>query len=190
VPAPASLRQVGDAPPPSIGDDFQDLRLLRPSKKLMTFARKTERKPSFMVTILQVVPRLDAGGAYWATIEIVQALYVLANAPGSHAGGRRTMRWARPGGEIVTLRWRANAFTYSPISPHHQADQGTHNVDWCTREAARGLEARSCGAAHGKPFVTPPITESMARSALQGPPKPVSWRRAPAFPPIPDTPSP
>jgi glycosyltransferase involved in cell wall biosynthesis len=56
------------------------------------------------VTILQVVPRLDAGGSELATIEIVQAL----SRAGAHAlvateGGRMAEEVSKAGGEIVTL---------------------------------------------------------------------------------------
>jgi glycosyltransferase involved in cell wall biosynthesis len=57
-----------------------------------------------MVTILQVVPRLDAGGSELATIEIAQALSrVGARALVATEGGSMAEEIARAGGEIVTL---------------------------------------------------------------------------------------
>ena len=57
-----------------------------------------------MVTILQVVPRLDAGGSELATIEIAQALSrVDARALVATEGGGMAEEVARVGGEIVTL---------------------------------------------------------------------------------------
>ncbi|HVQ11770.1 MAG TPA: glycosyltransferase family 4 protein [Methyloceanibacter sp.] len=57
-----------------------------------------------MVTILQVVPRLDAGGSELATIEIAQALArVGARALVATEGGHMADEVARAGGEIVTL---------------------------------------------------------------------------------------
>ncbi|MGC2410919.1 MAG: glycosyltransferase family 4 protein [Methyloceanibacter sp.] len=57
-----------------------------------------------MVTILQVVPRLDAGGSELATVEIAQAL-VRAGATALVAteGGRMAPEIAAAGGEIVAL---------------------------------------------------------------------------------------
>ncbi len=71
----------------------------------MTFRRAIrEAKPSFMVTILQVVPRLDAGGSELATIEIAQALSrVGARALVATEGGRMEDEVGKAGGEIVTL---------------------------------------------------------------------------------------
>jgi glycosyltransferase involved in cell wall biosynthesis len=57
-----------------------------------------------MVTILQVVPRLDAGGSELATIEIAQALSRAgARALVATEGGGLAEEVARAGGEIVTL---------------------------------------------------------------------------------------
>jgi glycosyltransferase involved in cell wall biosynthesis len=57
-----------------------------------------------MVTILQVVPRLDAGGSELATIEITQALSrVGATALVATEGGRMASEIGKVGGEIVTL---------------------------------------------------------------------------------------
>lgn len=57
-----------------------------------------------MVTILQVVPRLDAGGSELATIEIAQALSsVGARALVATEGGGMAEEVAFAGGEIVTL---------------------------------------------------------------------------------------
>jgi len=59
---------------------------------------------SFMVTILQVVPRLDAGGSELATIEIAQALSRAgASALVATEGGRMADEVGKAGGEIVTL---------------------------------------------------------------------------------------
>ena len=57
-----------------------------------------------MVTILQVVPRLDTGGSEMATIEIAQAL-VRAGAQALVAteGGHMAEEVTKAGGEIVTL---------------------------------------------------------------------------------------
>src|SRR6476659_10637252 len=57
-----------------------------------------------MVTILQVVPRLDAGGSEFATIEIAQALSRAgASALVATEGGRIEDEVGKAGGEIVTL---------------------------------------------------------------------------------------
>jgi glycosyltransferase involved in cell wall biosynthesis len=57
-----------------------------------------------MVTILQVVPRLDAGGSELATIEIAQALSRAgARALIATEGGRMAGEVGKAGGEIVTL---------------------------------------------------------------------------------------
>ena len=57
-----------------------------------------------MVTILQVVPRLDAGGSELATIEIAQALSRAgASALVATEGGRMEEEVGKAGGEIVTL---------------------------------------------------------------------------------------
>jgi glycosyltransferase involved in cell wall biosynthesis len=57
-----------------------------------------------MVTILQVVPRLDAGGSELATIEIAQALSRAgARAIVATEGGGMAEEVARAGGEVVTL---------------------------------------------------------------------------------------
>lgn len=57
-----------------------------------------------MVTILQVVPRLDAGGSELATVEIAQALSrVGARALVATEGGGMVEEVAFAGGEIVTL---------------------------------------------------------------------------------------
>ena len=57
-----------------------------------------------MVTILQVVPRLDAGGSELATLEIAQALRRAgARALVATEGGRLARAIEKAGGEIVTL---------------------------------------------------------------------------------------
>src|SRR6476659_6530662 len=57
-----------------------------------------------MVTILQVVPRLDAGGSELATIEIAQALSRAgASALVATEGGRMADEVSKAGGEIVAL---------------------------------------------------------------------------------------
>ena len=57
-----------------------------------------------MVTILQVVPRLDAGGSELATIEVTQALSRAgAIALVATEGGRMAGEIGKSGGEIVTL---------------------------------------------------------------------------------------
>jgi glycosyltransferase involved in cell wall biosynthesis len=57
-----------------------------------------------MVTVLQVVPRLDAGGSELATIEIAQALSrVGARALVATEGGAMAEEVTRAGGEIMTL---------------------------------------------------------------------------------------
>ncbi|HUT47707.1 MAG TPA: glycosyltransferase, partial [Alphaproteobacteria bacterium] len=57
-----------------------------------------------MVTILQVVPRLDAGGSELATIEIAAALTRAgATALVATEGGRMAPEIAAAGGEIVDL---------------------------------------------------------------------------------------
>src|SRR4029450_8035760 len=56
------------------------------------------------VTILQVVPRLDAGGSEQAAVEIAQALTSAgASALVATAGGRLATAIADAGGEIVPL---------------------------------------------------------------------------------------
>jgi glycosyltransferase involved in cell wall biosynthesis len=57
-----------------------------------------------MVTILQVVPRLDAGGSELATVEIAEALGIAgAKALVATGGGRMAKDVAAAGGEIVRL---------------------------------------------------------------------------------------
>jgi glycosyltransferase involved in cell wall biosynthesis len=57
-----------------------------------------------MVTILQVVPRLDAGGSELATLEVAQALVSAgASALVATEGGRMTAEIEKAGGEIVPL---------------------------------------------------------------------------------------
>jgi glycosyltransferase involved in cell wall biosynthesis len=57
-----------------------------------------------MVTILQVVPRLDAGGSELATVEIAEALGIAgAKALVATEGGRMAEDITAAGGEIVTL---------------------------------------------------------------------------------------
>jgi glycosyltransferase involved in cell wall biosynthesis len=57
-----------------------------------------------MVTILQVVPRLDAGGSELATVEIAEALGIAgAKALVATEGGRMAEDVAAAGGEIVSL---------------------------------------------------------------------------------------
>src|SRR5262245_16613934 len=57
-----------------------------------------------MVTILQVVPRLDAGGSELATIEIAQALSRAGARPlVASEGGRMAEEVTKADGEVVTL---------------------------------------------------------------------------------------
>ena len=56
------------------------------------------------VTILQVVPRLDAGGSEQAAVEIAQALTRAgATALVATEGGRMATALAQAGGEIIPL---------------------------------------------------------------------------------------
>ena len=104
---PEQPRFVGIAIAPAIGDapasDFLELRFpLVHLMNLWSFACSSE--PRLMVTILQVVPRLDAGGSELATLEIAQALqHAGAKALVATEGGRLAEDIEKAGGEIVTL---------------------------------------------------------------------------------------
>ena len=105
-----------------------------------------------MVTILQVVPRLDAGGSELATVEIAQALSrVGARALVATEGGGMVEEVAFAGGEIVTPRGEQ-------ISIHHLANIGRltnliegRGVDLVhARSRAPAWSAFLRGTAHGQ----------------------------------------
>ena len=110
-----------------------------------------------MVTILQVVPRLDAGGSELATIEIVQALSrVGARALVATEGGGMAEEVARVGGEIVTLPVASKSpFTIlANISRLTRLIQ-ERGVDLVhARSRAPAWSALLAARRTGKPFVT------------------------------------
>ena len=60
------------------------------------------------VTILQVVPRLDAGGSEQATVEIADALSRAgASALVASEGGRMATAITQTGGEVIKLDFEA-----------------------------------------------------------------------------------
>jgi len=84
-----------------------------------------------MVTILQVVPRLDAGGSELATVEIAEALaFAGARALVATTGGRMAEDVAAAGGEIVLLPVAsknpvtilANAWRLAKLIDNHNID--------------------------------------------------------------------
>ena len=108
-----------------------------------------------MVTILQVVPRLDAGGSELATIEIAQALSRAgARALVATEGGRMAEEVGKAGGEIVTLAGREQ------IAVHHLANIGrltklirdAQGRSHPCPEPRAGLERVSRGAADRQAF--------------------------------------
>jgi len=110
-----------------------------------------------MVTILQVVPRLDAGGSELATIEIAQALCrVGARALVATEGGGMAEEVARAGGEIVTLPVASKSpFTIlANISRLTQLIEA-RGVDLVhARSRAPAWSAFLAARRTGKPFVT------------------------------------
>jgi glycosyltransferase involved in cell wall biosynthesis len=110
-----------------------------------------------MVTILQVVPRLDAGGSELATIEIAQALSrVGARALVATEGGRLAEEVGKAGGEIVTLpvaskspfTMFANIGRLARLIAERQVDL-VH-----ARSRAPAWSALLAARRRGKPFVT------------------------------------
>jgi glycosyltransferase involved in cell wall biosynthesis len=86
---------------------LQDLRFfVAHPKKLEPQTRKARNKASIMheVTILQVVPRLDAGGSELSTVEIAEALVRAgANALVATEGGRMAHAISHAGGKLIEL---------------------------------------------------------------------------------------
>src|SRR5262245_21772562 len=110
-----------------------------------------------MVTILQVVPRLDAGGSELATIEIAQALSrVGARALVATEGGGMAEEVARAGGEIVTLPMASKApFTILANIGRIARLIEQHGVDLVhARSRAPAWSAFLAARRTGKPFVT------------------------------------
>ena len=110
-----------------------------------------------MVTILQVVPRLDAGGSELATIEIALALSrVGARALVATEGGGMAEEVARAGGEIVTLPMASKSpFTIlANIGRLAQLieERGVDLVH--ARSRAPAWSAYLAARRTGKPFVT------------------------------------
>src|SRR5512132_2936520 len=110
-----------------------------------------------MVTILQAVPRLDAGGSELATIEIAQALSRAgASAPVATEGGRMEDEVGKAGGEIVTLPVAskspftilANIRRLTKLIRHRKVDL-VH-----ARSRAPAWSALLAARRTGKPFVT------------------------------------
>jgi glycosyltransferase involved in cell wall biosynthesis len=110
-----------------------------------------------MVTILQVVPRLDAGGSELATIEIAQALTRAgARALAATEGGRMAEEVGKAGGEIVTLPVAskspftilANIGRLTKLIEERQVDL-VH-----ARSRAPAWSALLAARRTGKPFVT------------------------------------
>jgi glycosyltransferase involved in cell wall biosynthesis len=110
-----------------------------------------------MVTILQVVPRLDAGGSELATVEIAQALVKAgATALVATEGGRMAPEIAAAGGEIVALP----AASKNPLTMLANARQLTRlvkerGVDLLhARSRAPAWSALLAARRTGRPFVT------------------------------------
>jgi glycosyltransferase involved in cell wall biosynthesis len=110
-----------------------------------------------MVTILQVVPRLDAGGSELATLEIAQALVKAgATALVVSEGGRMVPEIAAAGGEIVTLP----AASKNPLTMLANAGRLTRlvkerGVDLLhARSRAPAWSALMAARRTGRPFVT------------------------------------
>ena len=110
-----------------------------------------------MVTILQVVPRLDAGGSELATIEIVQALSRAgAAALVATEGGRMAPEVGKVGGEIVTLPVASKSpFTILANIGRLTKLIGERGVDLIhARSRAPAWSALIAVRRMGKPFVT------------------------------------
>ncbi len=110
-----------------------------------------------MVTILQVVPRLDAGGSELATIEVAQALSRAgASALVATEGGRMADEVSKAGGEIVALPVAskspftilANIRRLTKLIRHRKVDL-VH-----ARSRAPAWSALLAARRTGKPFVT------------------------------------
>ena len=137
--------------------------------------QEAEREASIMamVTILQVVPRLDTGGSEQATVEIAEALDARRrHRPGRHRG--------RPHGTRRHARGRRghHAPRREQESVHHsrqcQAPRSSHQRERasisCTRGAERRPGARSSPRAAPADPSSPPITAPMA---VSGPSRPL-----------------
>lgn len=113
--------------------------------------------PGHRPTILQIIPRLDTGGAELATIEITEAVVGAGGrALVVTAGGRMTSRITDAGGELIAF----DAGTKNPVAMWRNASR---LVEIVTREDVDLLHARSRAPAWsalraarrtGKPFVT------------------------------------
>jgi len=110
-----------------------------------------------MVTILQIVPRLDAGGSELATIEIAQALSRAgAAALVATEGGRMAPEVGKVGGEIVTLPVASKSpFTILANIGRLTNLIGERGVDLVhARSRAPAWSALIAARRMGKPFVT------------------------------------
>ena len=110
-----------------------------------------------MVTILQVVPRLDAGGSELATLEIAQALVAAgARALVATEGGRLAGAIEKAGGEIVTLPMASkNPLTISANARRLFRLVETEGVDLLhARSRAPGWSAFLAARRALRPFVT------------------------------------
>ncbi|HSA66840.1 MAG TPA: glycosyltransferase family 4 protein [Methyloceanibacter sp.] len=110
-----------------------------------------------MVTILQVVPRLDAGGSELATIEIAQALSRAgASALVATEGGRMADEVGKAGGEILTLPMASKSpFTILANIGRLTKLIRDRKVDLVhARSRAPAWSALLAARRTGKPFVT------------------------------------
>ena len=110
-----------------------------------------------MVTILQVVPRLDAGGSELATIEIAEALTRAgAKALVATEGGRMAAEIAAAGGEIVDLPVASKSPLTILANVRRLArlveDRGVDLLH--ARSRAPGWSAFLAARRKGRPFVT------------------------------------
>ena len=132
-----------------------------------------------MVTILQVVPRLDAGGSELATIEIAQALSrVGARALVATEGGGMAEEVAFAGGEIVTLPMASKSpFTILANIGRIAILIEERGVDLVhARSRAPAWSAFLAGRRTGKPFVTT-YHGAYGEAVRSRPPITASWRR-------------
>lgn len=110
-----------------------------------------------MVTILQVVPRLDAGGSELATVEIAEALAIAgAKALVATAGGRMAEDVITAGGEIVSLPVASkNPFTILANAHRLAKLIDSHNIDLVhARSRAPAWSALLATRRTLRPFVT------------------------------------
>jgi glycosyltransferase involved in cell wall biosynthesis len=110
-----------------------------------------------VVTILQVVPRLDTGGSEQATVEIAEALTRAgANALVATAGGRLAASVIRAGGEVINLPAASkNPFTIFANAARIARIVNERNVALVhARSRAPGWSAFLAARRTGRPFVT------------------------------------